>query len=348
MMRRLLLVLALIWPSVGAAQYWATRAVCTVEQVKIHPQVFDPPGLGVLEAEAATYVNGTGRFWRITAPGGGASHLWGTMHANDPAILDLPEDVIRAIDRARIVAVETNFIFPSRRILERDRDRRDWWRPFRSAFKFESSGIDPQIIDWIRSRTHGIGMSRKTPDQLTYGGLTAMIVGDPCNDFAEGILPVQDDRIQMLGMIAGAGILGLEPVGAVTAFLDAPENEPTALAILAVYGAYLNPDATSEARATSFALYHQGRTGLARAWDRAYLRRIFGREPGDKLLAHSDEYLLNRRNRSFLDVALADLTQGGVFAAIGNFHISGDQGMVALLRRAGFTVVRIPLPGEVP
>lgn len=347
-MRALLFIIALIWPSFGAAQYWATREVCTVEQVKIHPAVFDPPGLGELKLEAAKYVNGKGRFWRITAPGGGGSHLWGTMHSNDPIILDLPDKVMAALEQSRIVAPEFDSITPTRRAYERDLTREDWRRPVRAGFKFDSSGIDPVIVDWIRSRTHGMGWGRKAPDWLTYGGLAELILSNPCNDFAMNALPSQDGRIQMLGMIAGADVLGLESPEALREYLDDDRNEATAKALIAVYGAYLNPKSTKEARATSFALYRQGRIGLARAWDRAYLATIFGAQQAGNLLDLTDDYLLSHRNRNFLETALPDLRDGGLFMAVGAFHISGEQGLVALLQRAGFAVSRISLPGEVP
>lgn len=332
----------------GEAQHWATRDVCTVTQAEIHPQVFDPPGLEVLETRGATYINGVGKFWRVVAPDGATSHLWGTMHSSDPLILDLPDPAKSAIEAARMVAVEVNYIAPTRRAVEIDQSRDGWYRKARSNFEFASTGLPPRIISNIRSRTAGLGWGRDAPDFLTLAGLLEVMIGDPCEDFSAGTLPIQDDLILTYGMISGAKILSLEPRDALMERLSRKDSQDLSLSMLAVYGAYLDPEeASAEVRASGFALYLQGRQGLARAWDQSYLRRLLG-DKADHHLALTDGYLLAERNQTFLETALSDLKQGGVFMAIGSFHLSGQTGMVQMLREAGFAVTRIPLDGEIP
>jgi uncharacterized protein len=41
------------------------------------------------------------------------------------------------------------------------------------------------------------------------------------------------------------------------------------------------------------------------------------------------------------DNALAQLEQGGLFVAVGALHLPGQQGLVALFREAGFTVIAV-------
>ena len=45
-------------------------------------------------------------------------------------------------------------------------------------------------------------------------------------------------------------------------------------------------------------------------------------------------------------MADVELRTGGVFMAIGSYHLPGEAGMIELLRREGFRVTRIPLAGE--
>lgn len=75
---------------------------------------------------------------------------------------------------------------------------------------------------------------------------------------------------------------------------------------------------------------------------------VLGQDIADDVVFRTNAYLLDDRNANFLATIREELTEGGVFMAIGNLHLPGENGMVAMLRRAGFTVDRIALPGEIP
>lgn len=348
-MRRTLIALALAaFPGLAAAQGWATREVCTVDAPALDPTVFDPPGLAALEAVARTLPNGTGRLWRITAANGAVSHLWGTFHSSDRLVIDLPDAVRDLVSQARVVALETDFVAPTRAAYDAQVQREAWYLVDPEPFDTGSTGLPAQVIENIRARTAGLGWGRDAPDYLTLGGIGELILSDPCEDFSAGIIPNQDDLIQTLGVIAGARIVALEPADAFLDFMNDPRNRDTALSILTVYGAYLHQNTSNRARAASFALYLEGRTGLSRAWDGADLARLLGPGAAALHLTRADAYLLDQRNLTFLGSARPHLDDGGVFIAIGSFHLSGDRGMVALLRAEGYDVARIPLPGESP
>lgn len=290
--------------------------------------------------------NGVGRYWRITAPGGATSYLWGTFHSAHPLILNLPDRVLADLKKTRVVATEVDSRLPSRAAVLRAFSAEDWFRKETSPpwqFTPETTGISQVVIDQIRARTHAIGWQSSAPDYLTLGALTTLLLSDPCEDFTAGSFPIQDSRIQMLGMIQGATPLGLEPPDAFLEHLDNPKNRAAALAILQVYGALMRP--IEGARAGYFALYREGKISHMQALERLLLREVLGPD-ADPHLQRTDAYLLEKRNLDFLAAALADLKQGGVFMAIGAYHLPGDTGMVALLRDAGFDMTRVPLPGE--
>lgn len=329
------------------AQDWATRDLCTVTRPAIDEQVLPPDLRTVLERDAASrFFNGTGRYWRIESPGGAVSHLWGTFHSTDPLILDLPQTVEDDIETARIVALEMDPIQPDRKSITQSFEYEGWMREGGNAawrFETENTGVPAKIINRIRDRTEGIGWGRGAPDYLTLGGLANLLMTDPCDDFSAGTLPIQDSRIQMLGMIAGADILGLEPEAAFLDYLNAPQNRRTALSLITVYGSSLFPQPGS--RQTYFALYLEGRLGLMMMLEAEWIRDELGPE-GAAHLARTDAYLLDARNADFITRVIPELEKGGVFVAVGAFHLPGKNGMVARLRTAGFTVTRTPLPGE--
>lgn len=345
MVRFLCLALALAFSGPAAAQDWATRSVCTVDEAAVWPEAFAPEGLAALERDAGAYSNGTGRFWRVTAPGGGISHLWGTFHSSDRLILDLPDAVKDSIAQARVVALEIDPVMEDRRQVEMAVFGEDRFRQPGDLLDIEALGLPAEVVEWVRSRADGLGLTREGVDYLTLGGLAEMVLSDPCEDFAAGVVPTQDGYIQTLALIANVPVLGLEPVDAFVDFLNRPENAETATSIVATLAGVLEPRADSKERATAFSLYLRGRIGLMRAWDAAFQRRTLG-DRAQEHLTRADGYLLEARNRRFRDVARPELLRGGVFMAVGSFHLSGETGLVDLLRAEGFDVTRIALPGE--
>ncbi|NRB16544.1 MAG: TraB/GumN family protein [Rhodobacteraceae bacterium] len=346
MLKPLLFALAMLVPATLQAQAWATRETCEVVSAEIDPQVLPDALLAQLRADVAKIPNPKGRFWRVQSPDGAVSHLWGTVHSNDPLILELPVIVQQRISGARMVALEFDPVFASRQAVE-DHQKKELFRPENSTYSFDDSGLDPLIVDWIRTRLDGLGWGREAADVLTLPFIVETLLSDPCDDFAAGVVPDQDSLIQTLGLIGGSRILGLEPPDALTDHLKDPLNQGTTLALLAVYGGYLDP-LTAANRATGFALYLQGELALGRAWQRSTLTRLYGPDLAALYLQRADHFLLTQRNQTFLQTALPELQLGGVFMAIGSFHLPGEQGMIELLRQAGYSVYRIPLPGEIP
>ena len=328
----------------ASAQSWASRAVCDVPEVGVHDAVFAPATLAELEQAAAKIPNGEGRFWRVTAPSGAVSHIWGTMHSADPRILDLPDMVQQRIAEARVVALEIDPTFPDRAAFDAQFDNSAWLRNGRQERALSDTALPPHVLDWIRARTQAIGWGRDAPERLTPGGLAELLLSDPCSDFTAGVLPVQDGRIQMLALIAGAEIHALEDPERIRRHLDQPGNAAFAVDFLSVYGAYLDPDTTWQDRATAMALYLAGRTGVMMAWDRAFVSATLADDGStiDRVNAH----LLDARNRAFVAKIRPELTQGGVLLAVGAFHLPGKSGLIALLRAQGHSVTRIPIQGE--
>ena len=57
-----------------------------------------------------------------------------------------------------------------------------------------------------------------------------------------------------------------------------------------------------------------------------------------------EEALMAKRNRSWIPVIKAAAADGPVFAAFGALHLSGKDGVLALLERDGYTVARLSIP----
>ena len=351
-MRKFLIGLAgLALAAPAPAQDWATPEVCAVDVPRIHADVFEPPGLAALQDQATTIPNGTGRFWQITAPGGAVSHLWGTFHSSDPHILRLVEQVRPQIEASRIVAVEIDYTHPTRSAFRDAQYLPGRYNEASDPFAFDQTrdatiaGLPSEISGWILDRAIELGWTEDADLILSPAGMAEMLLSDPCEDFTSGIVPIQDDYIHLIGRLAGAEIRGLEAPDAF--FDDLSEQEETANALTAVYGAYLRPTRDNRARSTSFALYQRGQIGVMATWDTAFLAEVLG-DRSDEALQLTNDYLLDFRNARFVDAIGPELTEGGVFIAVGAGHLPGPGGMVARLRAEGYDVTRVPLPGEFP
>ena len=348
------LLAGLLGVSLGAApalaQDWATAEVCTVDTPYISDAAFAPTELSALETEAEGILNANGKFWRITSPGGAVSHLWGTYHSSDPAILTLPDPVTETIGTARVVAVEVDYRLEGREAYRRSLDMVGRFKEASDPFAFTPgdgtiAGLPLEVSHWIRDRAVELGWSEDIDLILSLPGIAEVLLSDPCEDFTNGVLPIQDDYVLLLGLLAGADILSLETHDQFIE--DLADDEDTARAVVATYAAYLKPMTTNTERAASFALYQQGRLGVLEAWDYAFQQEVYG-AAGSEYLGLTDAYLLDLRNSRFVDRLKSDLRLGGVFIAVGSAHIPGEDGLVALLRDKGYKVDRIPLPGEVP
>ncbi|UWR11765.1 TraB/GumN family protein [Sulfitobacter mediterraneus] len=347
----LVAALFLAWAPFATAQDWITPEYCDLTDTQIDFSSF--PGLKKtsLEQSASLIPNANGKLWRITHSSGATSHLWGTFHANDPNALRLPETAVQLIQNAQVVALEFDPVFPTRQSFKRSMDSGAYFSDMDSNGLFQTNRlreiIDPVQMAHISDRLDAIGWGAETADYLRPSVLAEILLNNPCNDFAEGSYPTQDSLIQLTGELSGARILGLEDPRAFRTKLEDPTNRALTFNIIQLYAQALNPNFTAAQQRTFFALYQQGRIGLAMALDKALTQQTFGDKRGETIQKSVDDYLLTERNMEFANAVQSEIEQGDVFVAIGAWHLPGTGGMIELLRKRGFHVSRVHLPDEV-
>lgn len=340
-----LATVVLLAPARAQAQAWFTKEACTVIDPAIDPGALDAAGLSALRAQAAKIPNATGRFWKITAPGGQVSHLWGTMHDSARLILDIPDDVRAVLAKARVFMPEFDPVAKSRAEVEAINRGDGFWVD--GSIPVYITGLNPQVLEWISIRLESMGYGASSIDQLTWAGLAALMLDGPCNDFSGGIIPIQDSLLQVLAMQAGADVIGLEPSDIFMKEMNKPQRREIVKALVEGYGAYLGPHDVKASRRTAFHLYLTGQIGVMMAWDTGFFAEFFGETEGARIANLVNGYLVVERNTDFVASAKPELAKGGVVMAVGTFHLPGKTGLVSLLRQQGFTVERIPVPGEV-
>lgn len=324
------------------SQDWFTREACDVSEARFEVSSLGEAERSAYEAASREISNAHGRLWRVTGPGGAVSHLWGTIHTANPIGLRLPAELHQAIEEAETVAVEIDWRAVTRAELLASAQGEGLYT---SVPHDRFNRLDPKVRKWLDARLIAIGYQADWIPYIEPGIVAEIVLADPCEDFYSGLYPIQDSRIMLLGELAGADVIGLEPRLAMRERLAGDPD--LALAIVETYSTLLSPEYLGEDRAGTFALYHEGRIGEMLALERAFYGALFGPRKADRLYRRMHGYLVNERNRVFVRTALPHLRRGKTVLAVGAFHLPGTEGLVEMLRRAGFTVERVPVAGEV-
>lgn len=279
-----------------------------------------------------------GNHWRATR-GSEVVHLLGTYHFDDPRHDAIMARLAPEIEGAGVVLVEAG---PDEvAALQAEMAR----RPDRL---FSASGPTlPERLpdaDWkalsAAMQARGIPAFMAAKMQPWY---VSMLLGiPPCamEDVASDPNGL-DARVISFATEKGIPVKALEPFDTVFTLFDSmsPADQieliRTTLAVV---------DEAEDYTATLTASYFAEDVRVSWELGRITARSLPGQTPEkvDADLARMEELLMSRRNRSWIPAIEAAAAEGPVFAAFGALHLSGTDGVLALLEREGFTVERLP------
>lgn len=141
---------------------------------------------------------------------------------------------------------------------------------------------------------------------------------------------------------AGVPVRGLEPFDTVFSIFDAmTEAEQVAL----IQSTLAVEDRSEDYSATLADSYFAGES--RKVWE--FMRFVTYDLPGytpeqvDAEFAAMEELLMAKRNRAWIPVLTKAASEGPVFVAFGALHLSGKDGVLALLEREGFKIEALPL-----
>lgn len=259
-------------------------------------------------------------FYSVISPEGGQNWLLGTIHSEDPRVLDFPPVLDQALKQAGIIGLE---LVPDRQMLER----------LAEAMRLPdgqklSDRLDEPLYERVRSALAEYGMDADSVDRLQPWA-AAMTLGQP---------PVRTGRFMDLVLArraAGHGAVsvaletvdeqlefftGLGEEAHVSLLRQAVEDRERRLGDLdALLGAYLESDLQQ--------LERQARDQLSQlppSVQQAF--RVQGITLRNIEMAHRAQPLLDR---------------GAALIAVGALHLPGEKGLVALLREQGNRVEAI-------
>lgn len=258
-----------------------------------------------------------GLLWEIGRPGQPASYLFGTIHSEDPAVLELPVPVRQAFAAAHGVVLEVlldlDSMLYSSRVMLLDEGRR--------LSDITGQALFERAARAIRSRgIPEVVLQRMKP------WAAAVTLSMPAQETGE----VLDMRLYQQALQAGKPVFGLESIyEQLAVFDDLPEQDQLVLLRDAL---------------DNFPVIDAMHRELLDAWKQGDLVKLMeinavAMQTGDRQLAEDfQERLITGRNRLMAERMQPYLQEGNVFIAVGALHLPGAKGLLKLLEQRGYTV----------
>jgi hypothetical protein len=295
----------------------------------------DPAGYEKLVAEASSLVNGDSAFWRIDGPAGTQpSWLLGTIHLSDPRVVELDPKMAEALDKASTVAIET------RNTLTPEEAERSTWQTARylvlptgtSLYDLLGAG-DAKLL---REKLTAIGFD---PD--TFAPYQPWVVSDyviyPACERARSRAGFEylDLSIAYRALSHDIAVIGLEdPVAQAALFASIPMSDQVAYLASALRLTQSMEDDVE----TAVVNWRNGQLAMLYAFSDG-----FDQLTPEEIAAakRAETYFLDKRNLIMRDAARPLLDKGNAFIAVGGYHLLGENGLVELLRKAGYKVTPV-------
>jgi uncharacterized protein YbaP (TraB family) len=276
-------------------------------------------------AAAETLRHGQGLLWQVVYEAKPVAHIFGTMHSNDPDILALPPEVVKAFRTAPTLSVEIILdetamqrISTAMRLPKGQR-LQDFVPP--DVFSRAAAAAEP--LGW-----QPIHLSRLKPWAV------AMLISFAPDDAKGKNAPLPLDLwLMAVARTHHKPVYALETLGEQVNVFDAM------------------PTQDQVAHLRTVAMPAPDRRRVFAAMKDAYLRRDIERifrvaredeKPNERALREKvDKRLLDDRNKRMVERMLPRFDDGGAFIAIGAAHLPGENGVLALLEQRGYGVTRV-------
>jgi len=292
---------------------------------KSHPEVMNQ-----VRVRAAEIRNTEAIFWRIEKPDVISSYLLGTMHVSDARITAMPQPAQKALGLAKTVVLEIENMSPTAMM------KAAATAPQLMIY-VDGSRLDQRLtkaeFEQISALLGKTGLPRHMNKVLRPWMISIMLAVPDCERqrAASGQLAL-DQRIGNKARKQGTPVVGLETVeDQLKSMAGVPEKDQ--LAMLRVSLAFIKQ--RQDLFETLIQAYTKRDLGVILALSDG-MAKIAGMKNSG--FASFSRELISKRNRKMFKGSLPIVDKGGAFVAVGAAHLIGETGLVALYRKAGFTV----------
>ncbi|MGI9402736.1 MAG: TraB/GumN family protein [Rhizobiaceae bacterium] len=308
---------------------------CEGENLVHQLQEENPTKLAEISAAAEEFSNGEAILWKITREGSEPSWLFGTMHSADKRILAMMDKIRPQFETASTVIIENTDT------IEGKKPGANLALLKQYAFLDAGTTLDSLVADaelpLLKKELASRRMAWASARHMQPWLITASI-GIPVCDLqakAKGGA-VLDTVIGKTAKDQGKTVIGLETA---EEQFKAVSSIPFEFHVNALNETLKLSHLSSDLMETTKYLYLEGKPG----WMLPLVRSFAPKTYTGKGYTEFQKLLLTNRNLLMAERAAEHLEKGNVFMAVGGLHLPGDEGLVELLRKAGYTLEPISL-----
>jgi len=262
-------------------------------------------------------------YWSVSHEGRPAGFLLGTIHSEDPRVLDFAESLVGQLGSAEVFAME---LVPDLPTL----NRLTQYMHYQDGTTLEGR-IGAERFARVRA---ALSEYRVPPDWIARMKVWAAMMTLSVPPPQTGLF--MDFSLSLRAAGAGLRVVGLESLEQQLSFLEEmPVEQQLALLDQALdeYGRI------AEVHGLMVESYLQGNLHALVAHTEEQLQ---------ELAPQARQYFIDQgivaRNRRMADALLPELAERTVFVAVGALHLPGESGLIRLLRQAGYDLAPLPLP----
>ncbi len=256
-----------------------------------------------------------GLFWTIDSPQGHAGYLLGTIHSEDPRVLEFTEEFLAALRASSHFAME---LVPDLPTLARLAETMNL-----GAGIELSSVIGEQRFEAVAGALSSYGVPRNQVARMKpWAAMITLSVPAPKTGF------FMDFSLSLRASGSGLKVIGLETLDEQLAFL---ENMPLEHQLNMLDQAVKEMDQVQKIHDEMVNTYLDEDLSALQAETESQLSGL-GVAARDYFVAEG----INSRNHRMLAKLLVAMEAGIVFTAVGALHLPGDEGLIALLRASGY------------
>lgn len=293
----------------------------------------EPERLAAIRARADATLNGKGLLWRVEKDGTAPSWLFGTMHLTDPRVIDLTPHARDAFEKAGTVVVEAVDALDPKAAAAAVMQRPDLMM-FTDGSKLTDL-LDPDDRVRVAEQLEKRGMPLVAVEHMKPWVVSSALALPACEMARkQSGAPFLDALLARDAKAAGKELLGLETI---VSQLEAMNSLPLQAHIDGLVSTLALGDRLDDAIETMIVLYEEEDLGMI--WP--VLEAITPDQPGaEESYAAFEKIMVTTRNHGMVANAGPIIDSGNAFIAVGALHLPGEEGVIELLRKAGYTVTR--------
>lgn len=280
-------------------------------------------GLLALGANPVLLADDSALFWSLSRNGETAGYLLGTIHSEDPRVLDFPDSFIGQLKSNQYFAMEMVPDLPTLARLTSYMHYQDGTRL--------QDVIGGERFALLNNRLSAYRIPEESINQMkVWAVMMTLSVPPPRTGF------FMDLSLSLRAAGSGLKVIGLETLEQQLSFL---EEMPIDQQLELLDSALEDFGKVDEVHGQMVDSYLGG--------DVHVLEKL-AEEQMSTLEPEAREYFMaqgiDARNERMVNTLLPWMDEGRVFVAVGALHLPGEKGLITLLRNNGFELEALPLP----